>query len=93
VAYLGVLGPRQRTEGLLRHLGARATAQARGRLHAPAGLDLGAETSEEIALAIVAEIQAVFAGRAGGPLRERRGPIHDRPGSGLVDPEQGMGTQ
>lgn len=92
-AYVGVLGPRQRTEGLLRHLGSRAAAQARGRLHAPVGLDIGAETSEEIALAIVAEIQAVFAGRAGGLLRERRGPIHDRPGSGLVDPEQGRGTE
>jgi len=89
--YVGVLGPRARTEGLLRHLGATAAERARGRLYAPVGLDIGAETSEEIALAIVAEVQAVFAGRAGGSLRDRRGPIHERPG--LVDPERGMGTE
>jgi hypothetical protein len=35
-------------------------------------------TSEEIALAIVAEIKAVLSGRAGGLLRERRTPIHER---------------
>ncbi len=77
--YVGVLGPRERTEGLLRHLGSTATGQARGRLYAPVGLDIGAETSEEIAFAIVAEIQAVLAGRAGGSLRDHPGPIHARP--------------
>jgi xanthine/CO dehydrogenase XdhC/CoxF family maturation factor len=46
------------------------------RLHAPAGLDIGAEGPEEVARAIVAEILAVTRGRGGGPLRERRGPIH-----------------
>ena len=46
------------------------------RLYAPAGLDIGAETPDEIALAIVAEVQAVMAGRTGGPLRERPGAIH-----------------
>ena len=45
-------------------------------LHAPAGLDIGAESPEEIALAIVAEMQAVLAGRAGGALRKSRQPIH-----------------
>ena len=43
---------------------------------APAGLHLGAETSEEIALAIVSEIQRVFAGSSGESLRERRMSIH-----------------
>jgi len=47
------------------------------RLFAPAGLDLGAEEPEAIALSLVAEIQAVAAGRSGGWLRERKGPIHD----------------
>jgi len=39
---------------------------------APAGLDLGAETPEEIALAIVSEIQRVFGGGSGDSLRERK---------------------
>jgi hypothetical protein len=42
------------------------------------GLDIGAETPEEIALAVAAEIQAVFHGRSGGSLRDRPGPIHGR---------------
>src|SRR5688572_20218379 len=72
-AYLGVLGPRGRTEQMLGELGA---PQAIGRLHAPAGLDIGAEGPEEVARSIVAEILAVTRGRAGGPLRDRSGPIH-----------------
>jgi xanthine/CO dehydrogenase XdhC/CoxF family maturation factor len=47
-------------------------------LHAPIGLDIGAETPESIAISIVAEIQATLAGRAGGMLMSRRGPIHAR---------------
>jgi xanthine/CO dehydrogenase XdhC/CoxF family maturation factor len=81
VRYIGVLGPRGRTERLLADLTKDAhapTARDLLRLHAPVGLDLGAETPEEVALSIAAEVRAVFAGRAGGALRERKGPIHDR---------------
>ena len=46
------------------------------RLHSPIGLDLGSETPEEIALAIVAEIQARRHQRNGRPLRERAGTVH-----------------
>ena len=49
----------------------------RERIFGPAGLDLGADAPEEIALAIAAEIQAVARGRSGGWLRERKGPIHE----------------
>jgi hypothetical protein len=61
-------------------------------LHAPAGLDIGAETPEQIALSILSEIQATFARRAGGALRERDGSIHgrelrDRESRGLDDRE------
>ncbi len=76
--YVGLLGSRSRTGLLLEDLrtkGALAAADLR-RLYTPAGLDIGAETPAEVALAIVAEIQAVFAGRAGGTLRERKGPLH-----------------
>ena len=79
--YVGVLGPRRRTERLLEDLrtrGQEASSVALRRLHAPVGLDLGAETPAEVALSIAAEVRAVFASRAGGALRERQGPIHDR---------------
>jgi xanthine/CO dehydrogenase XdhC/CoxF family maturation factor len=78
--YLGVLGPLRRTEELLRELSDAGTApdeDVLARVHAPAGLDLGGEGPEAIVLAMLAEIQAVLAGRPGGPLRDRKGPIHD----------------
>lgn len=77
--YVGLLGSRSRTAGLLADLRARGALPAGAaseRLHTPAGLDIGAETPGEVALAIAAEIQAVFAGKGGGPLRERKGHIH-----------------
>ncbi len=76
-AYVGVLGPRRRTDELLEKLGKAMlsapfcpTAEQLKRLFAPVGLDLGAETPEEIALSIVAEIQMVKRGKSGGSLRE-----------------------
>lgn len=71
-AYVGVMGPRERTDRLLGEAGANADDV----LHAPAGLDIGADGPEEVATAIVAEIVAVLHGHGGGPLRERDGPIH-----------------
>ena len=75
VPYIGVLGPGRRTRRMLDDL-KMSDADAAG-LYAPVGLDIGAETPEEIALAIVAEVQAVSADRPGMPLRERPGAIHD----------------
>ncbi len=80
LAYLGLLGPKQRAERILADLSADGLAIApepRARLHAPVGLDLGADGPEQVALAIVAEIQAVLAGRNARPLRERTRPIHE----------------
>jgi xanthine/CO dehydrogenase XdhC/CoxF family maturation factor len=68
--YVGFLGPAQRWRNLLQELD-------RHRLHGPVGLDIGAETPEEIALSVLAEIRAVAAGRPGGFLRDRPGPLHD----------------
>jgi xanthine/CO dehydrogenase XdhC/CoxF family maturation factor len=79
--FIGILGPRKRTEALLEDLGEEGlsvTQEQLERLHGPAGLDIGAESPEEIALALVAEIQAALTGRQGGWLRERKGPIHDQ---------------
>ena len=83
--YIGVLGPQKRTARLLEELaaedGGRAartilSARSLRRLHGPAGLDIGAEAPEQIALAIVAEIEAVSARRKGGVLKRRKGALH-----------------
>jgi xanthine dehydrogenase accessory factor len=77
--YLGLLGPKKRAEKILSdltHEGLVLTAEKRARLHAPVGLDLGAEGPEQVALAIVAEIQAALSGHNARPLRERTQPIH-----------------
>ncbi len=75
--YLGVLGPRRRTDRMLADLAREGVAPSpRVRLHAPVGLDIGAETPEEIAVSILAEICADIAGRTGGRLRNRCAPIH-----------------
>lgn len=74
-AYIGLLGPQQRTARLLAALEVTAVSDV-NRIHAPVGLDLGGEGAEQVALAIVAEILAFHTGRSGAPLRERARPIH-----------------
>jgi xanthine dehydrogenase accessory factor len=76
VPYVGLLGPARRGDELLAQAGDAARAQ-RNKLHSPIGLDLGGETPEEIALSIVAEMQAVLHRRRGGPLQERDAAIHE----------------
>jgi xanthine dehydrogenase accessory factor len=73
VVYIGMLGPKRRSARMLSELGMERPDP---RVHAPVGLALGAETPQEIALAIVSEIQAVLTGAPGSPLREQEGAIH-----------------
>jgi xanthine dehydrogenase accessory factor len=73
--YVGLIGPRKRRNQLLSDLLDLGVTINAGSF-APAGLDLGAETPEEIALTIVSEIQRVFAGASGESLRERKRSIH-----------------
>ncbi|MEH1934134.1 MAG: XdhC/CoxI family protein [Nostoc sp.] len=77
--YIGVLGPKLRTEKLLEDLSLQGmvynTEQLK-RLHGPIGIDIGADTPEGIAIAIIAEIQAVLTNRSGNFLRNRNQPIH-----------------
>ena len=76
--YIGALGPKKRTEKLLQEIGEKFSDEQLARLHAPIGLDIGADSPEAIALSIVAEIQAVLNDRNGGFLRNRRGSIYER---------------
>jgi xanthine dehydrogenase accessory factor len=87
--YIGMLGPGARLERLLADLrrdGYEPQPQDLEVVYGPAGLDLGGDGPEEVAWAIVGEILALSKGRAGGSLRARTGPIHDRPRA----PEQSL---
>jgi xanthine/CO dehydrogenase XdhC/CoxF family maturation factor len=79
IPYIGLLGSRDRVARLVDDADDITASTASARIYGPAGLDIGAETPEEIALSIVSEIQAVFHGRAGGLLRSGAGAIHARP--------------
>ncbi|MBD2449961.1 XdhC family protein [Nostoc sp. FACHB-152] len=79
VRYVGVLGPKRRMQQLSDDLAQDnilPTVGQKQRTYNPVGLDIAAETPQEIALSIVAEIQAVISGRCGGFLRDRVGSIH-----------------
>jgi xanthine dehydrogenase accessory factor len=75
--FVGAIGSRrtqERRRAALLELG--VDADALERLHGPVGLDIGAQSPAETALAILAEVLAVRAGRSGGSLRDRSGRIH-----------------
>jgi xanthine/CO dehydrogenase XdhC/CoxF family maturation factor len=81
VKYVGVLGPKKKMDRMLAELetqGFRFTRQQLSSVHNPAGLDIGAETPEEIALSMIAEIKAVISGKSGNPLRNSTDVIHPR---------------
>ncbi|HSB91476.1 MAG TPA: XdhC family protein, partial [Flavitalea sp.] len=78
-SYIGLLGPRKRAEKIFQRLTDNDEPVSEvdmQRIYAPAGLDIGAVTPEEIALSIAAEVRTHFAGRKGMSLRERQGRIY-----------------
>ena len=87
--YIGMLGPRARTERMLSDLAGRGIGGAEGdeRLYAPVGMDIGGDGPDAIALSIVAEVSAVLGERSGGHHRDRRGPLHT-----TTQPTQGAGA-
>ncbi len=71
-SYIGLLSSKRRGQAILKFLGESGVdAQALGRVRVPTGLDIGAQTTGEIALSILAEAVAVRTGRPGTPMRER----------------------
>lgn len=77
--YLGLMGPKERARKMLQELRQEGLAAGEVKLrqiHNPVGLDIGAENPEQIALAILAEIQAVFSGHTGGLLCDKKSSIH-----------------
>lgn len=73
--YIGALGSRSTQAARAAWLAERDVTDLSA-VHGPAGLDIGANTSTEIAIAIVAEILATRSGGPGGSLRSSDGPIH-----------------
>jgi xanthine/CO dehydrogenase XdhC/CoxF family maturation factor len=81
VTYIGMLGPKKKLHRILDELevkGTHFTEQQLASVHSPVGLDIGAETSEEIALSILSEIKAVLSGKQGLSLHANTGTIHSR---------------
>ncbi|TDE16404.1 XdhC family protein [Dyadobacter psychrotolerans] len=79
--YIGTLGPKKKLERMFGDLllqGMAVSEKQKTKIFGPTGLDIGAETSEEIALSVLAEIKSVMAGKKGMPLREKSEPIHNR---------------
>lgn len=80
-AFIGMLGPRVRSEKIWKELaeeGNTVSRQDMERIYAPVGLDIGAVTPEEIALSLAAGLKAAFANRNGHFLKFRQDPIHPR---------------
>jgi xanthine dehydrogenase accessory factor len=77
VGYVGALGSRgtqaKRRDWLVAH---GVDDEAVSRVRGPAGLDVGARTPAEIAVAVVAEVLAIRSGASALPLRDRPGPLH-----------------
>lgn len=74
--YLGILGPKKKSEKMLERLNAEGIKLNLNNLYAPIGLDLGAEGPEEIALAVCAEIKTVLTKKKPIFLRDKNSPIH-----------------
>ena len=79
--YIGALGPKKKLHKMfndLREKGIAISKEMMQSIYGPVGLDIGAETSEEIALSVLSEIKAVFSQREGSSLKERTTEIHNR---------------
>jgi xanthine dehydrogenase accessory factor len=77
--YVGMIGSRRRVATVLRHLAEEGyPIEALERVYTPIGFDIGAETPEEIAVSIMAELIAVRRGGSGRPMREHRAHIQVR---------------
>ncbi len=75
-AYIGVLGPRARSERMLAEMTESERRIAGERMFAPIGMDVGGDGPEAIALSIIAEVSAVMSRRRGGHLRDRQASLH-----------------
>lgn len=79
--YIASLGPKKRYDKMIdsfKDEGLELSKEDLIRIHAPSGLEIGANSPEEIAMSIFSEIISVFSGKRGGMLKYKSGPIHER---------------
>jgi xanthine dehydrogenase accessory factor len=79
--YIGILGPKKKFHKMLDALAEKGITigdEKMNSIYGPVGLDIGAETAEEIALSVLSEIKAAFSQREGLSLKERTTEIHIR---------------
>jgi xanthine dehydrogenase accessory factor len=79
ISYIGILGPKKKLQKMIAQLteeGIAITESMLNKIYGPTGLEIGAETPEEIAISILAEIQAVFTNKTGSMLRLKKDLIH-----------------
>lgn len=80
ISYIGILGPSKKYDRMLNELADEGIVVSKAdlaKIHAPVGLDIGAETPAEIGLSILAEIQSVLTNKEARPLKQKTEPIHD----------------
>ena len=85
--YIGVLGPKKKLARMMEELKAEGIVideASANNIFGPAGLDLGSETSEEIALSILSEIKAVLSKKSASSLRQKEATIHPRENQSVV---------
>ncbi len=81
IPYIGILGPMKKYQLMQNDLeveGIELSEENRNKIHAPIGLEIGAETPAEIGLSILSEIQSVLTQTSARPLREKSEPIHEK---------------
>ena len=86
--YVGALGPKKKLERMfdeLKDQGIPITDESSMNIFGPTGLDIGAETADEIALSIISEIKAVLSKKTGMPLRDKDETIHPRETQKIID--------
>lgn len=81
IRYIGILGPKKKGDKMFEEMerdGYTFSEWDKYRIHNPIGVDIGADTPEEIAFSMIAEIKAKFSGKSSGFLKYKSGPIHNK---------------
>ena len=90
--YIGLIGSQRKVFRILRAIGSRSKLPSLERLYAPVGIDLGAQSPNELALSIVAEMVALRHGREATHLRLMDSPLLPRVLGGEIEPDEAVAS-